>query len=53
MKSHAHRPGDVAKIDALDIGAEYEAIGRHSRERIERLLPDEWSNSALADPATW
>jgi SAM-dependent methyltransferase len=33
----------VGKIDAPDVAAEYEAIGRRSRERIERLLPDEWS----------
>ncbi len=33
----------VGKIDEPDVGAEYEAIGRRSRERIERLLPDEWS----------
>ena len=33
----------VGRIDAPDVGAEYEAIGRRSRERIERLLPDEWS----------
>jgi len=33
----------VGKIDEPDVAAGYEAIGRHSRERIERLLPTDWS----------
>jgi SAM-dependent methyltransferase len=33
----------VGKIDEPDVDAAYEAIGRHSRERIERLLPADWS----------
>jgi SAM-dependent methyltransferase len=33
----------VGKIDDPDVAATYEAIGRHSRERIERLLPSDWS----------
>jgi SAM-dependent methyltransferase len=33
----------VGRIDDADVGTAYEAIGRESRERIERLLPDDWS----------
>jgi SAM-dependent methyltransferase len=33
----------VGRVADADIGAAYEAIGRASRERIERLLPDDWS----------
>src|SRR6266496_1476631 len=33
----------VGKIDDPDFAAAYEAIGRHSRERLERLLPPGWS----------
>lgn len=33
----------VGHIEAADIGSAYEEIGRDSRERIERLLPDGWS----------
>jgi SAM-dependent methyltransferase len=33
----------VGRIDDAEIGIEYETIGRESRERIERLLPDDWS----------
>jgi SAM-dependent methyltransferase len=32
----------VGKIDDPDVYAAYEAIGRESRERIERLLPEDW-----------
>jgi SAM-dependent methyltransferase len=33
----------VGRIDEPDLAAAYEAIGRDSRERIERLLPRDWS----------
>jgi SAM-dependent methyltransferase len=33
----------VGKIEESDVDAAYEAIGRHSRRRIERLLPNDWS----------
>jgi SAM-dependent methyltransferase len=33
----------VGKIDDPDVRSAYEAIGRESRERIERLLPDDWT----------
>jgi len=33
----------VGRIDGTDIAGAYDAIGRHSRARIERLLPDDWS----------
>jgi SAM-dependent methyltransferase len=33
----------VGRIDDQDVAAAYEALGRHSRARIERLLPDDWS----------
>jgi SAM-dependent methyltransferase len=33
----------VGRIDDRDIAAAYDAIGRHSRARIERLLPADWS----------
>jgi SAM-dependent methyltransferase len=33
----------VGKIDEPDVYAAYEAIGRESRERIERLLPNAWT----------
>jgi SAM-dependent methyltransferase len=33
----------VGRIDEPDVAAAYEAIGRESRERIERLLPRDWS----------
>jgi SAM-dependent methyltransferase len=33
----------VGKIDDLDVAAGYDRIGRHSRARIERLLPAPWS----------
>ena len=33
----------VGKVDDPNVAAAYEAIGRHSRERIERLLPPDWS----------
>jgi SAM-dependent methyltransferase len=33
----------VGRIDDPDVYAAYEAIGRDSRERIERLLPDDWT----------
>ncbi|MEK6274447.1 MAG: class I SAM-dependent methyltransferase [Actinomycetota bacterium] len=33
----------VGKIDDPDVAAAYEAIGRGCRERIERLLPEDWS----------
>jgi SAM-dependent methyltransferase len=33
----------VGRIDDPDVAAGYEAIGRHSRERVERLLPADWS----------
>lgn len=33
----------VGRIDDPDIAAGYEQIGRHSRARIERLLPAAWS----------
>ncbi len=36
-----HRVGRIE--DEPDVGAAYEAIGRHSRARIERLLPADWS----------
>ena len=32
----------VGRIDDPDVAAVYEAIGRHSRARIERLLPADW-----------
>jgi SAM-dependent methyltransferase len=33
----------VGRIEGPDIPAAYDAIGRRSRERIERLLPADWS----------
>jgi len=33
----------VGRIDDSDVIATYEAIGRGCRERIERLLPEDWS----------
>jgi SAM-dependent methyltransferase len=33
----------VGRIDEPDVAATYEAIGRHSRARLERFLPDTWS----------
>jgi SAM-dependent methyltransferase len=33
----------VGRIDDLDIAAAYDAIGHHSRARIERLLSTDWS----------
>jgi SAM-dependent methyltransferase len=33
----------VGRIEEPKLHAAYEAIGRHSRERIERLLPADWS----------
>jgi SAM-dependent methyltransferase len=33
----------VGRIEEENVQAAYEAIGRHSRERIERLLPPDWS----------
>jgi SAM-dependent methyltransferase len=33
----------VGRIDENDVAAGYEAIGRRCRERIERVLPDDWS----------
>jgi SAM-dependent methyltransferase len=33
----------VGRIDDPDVAAVYDAIGRHSRARIERLLPADWS----------
>jgi SAM-dependent methyltransferase len=33
----------VGKIDDPNVATAYEAIGRHSRERLERLLPADWS----------
>ena len=33
----------VGRIDEPDAAAAYEVIGRDSRERIERLLPPDWS----------
>jgi SAM-dependent methyltransferase len=33
----------VGRIDDPDITAAYDSIGRHSRARIERLLPNDWS----------
>src|ERR671930_230188 len=36
-----HRVGRIE--DEPDVAATYEAIGRRCRERIERLLPDDWS----------
>jgi SAM-dependent methyltransferase len=33
----------VGRIDDADVATAYDAIGRESRERIERLLPDDWS----------
>lgn len=33
----------VGRIDDPDVARAYEAIGRHSRARIERLLPADWS----------
>jgi SAM-dependent methyltransferase len=33
----------VGRIDDPGVAAVYEAIGRHSRARIERLLPADWS----------
>ncbi len=33
----------VGRIDDADVAGTYEAIGRHSRARLERLLPDNWS----------
>src|SRR5919197_1261539 len=33
----------VGRIDDPDVAAGYEHIGRHSRARIERLLPAPWS----------
>jgi SAM-dependent methyltransferase len=33
----------VGKIEDADVAAGYDAIGRRSRERIERLLPNDWS----------
>src|ERR671930_1887008 len=36
-----HRVGRIE--DEPDVAAAYEAIGRHCRERLERVLPDDWS----------
>jgi SAM-dependent methyltransferase len=33
----------VGRIDDADVATAYDAIGRESRERIERVLPDDWS----------
>jgi SAM-dependent methyltransferase len=33
----------VGRIEDPDIAAAYDAIGRHSRLRVERLLPADWS----------
>ena len=33
----------VGRIDDLDLAGAYEAIGRHSRARLERLLPEDWA----------
>jgi SAM-dependent methyltransferase len=33
----------VGRIEEPNVQDAYEAIGRHSRERIERLLPHDWS----------
>lgn len=33
----------VGRIDDPDVNGTYDAIGRHCRERLERLLPDDWS----------
>src|SRR5919197_516523 len=33
----------VGRIDDPDVNATYDAIGRRCRERLERLLPDDWS----------
>ena len=33
----------MGKIDDADVTAAYEAIGEHSRARLERLLPPDWS----------
>jgi SAM-dependent methyltransferase len=33
----------VGRIDEPDVAGVYEAIGRHSRARLERLLPADWS----------
>jgi SAM-dependent methyltransferase len=33
----------VGKIEQADLGEAYEAIGRSCRERLERLLPHDWS----------
>ena len=33
----------VGRIDDPDLAGAYEAIGRHSRARLERLLPPDWS----------
>ena len=33
----------VGRVERGDVASEHEAIGRESRQRIERLLPDTWS----------
>jgi SAM-dependent methyltransferase len=33
----------VGRIDEPDVAGVYQAIGRHSRARLERLLPADWS----------